>query len=159
MVHGVATETGPKTSAGERTLSLDDVTVAVLGDHRRRQHGEEIACAPSFWHAQGYVFADEVGRPLIPEYVTKSFTRAARRVGLPPIRLHDTRHSYATAMLQAGVDVKVVADRLGHPRKGHASTVITQNVYQHRVEQLDRDAAARVASLIFGETHEKPGPR
>ena len=154
MVHGVATETGPKTSAGERTLSLDEVTVAVLADRRLRQHSDEIACGAGFWHAQGYVFADEVGRPLIPEYVTKSFTRAARRVGLPPIRLHDARHSYATAMLQAGVDVKVVAGRLGH-----ANTVITQNVYQHRVEQLDRDAAKRVAGLIFGEAQEEPGPR
>ncbi|MDA8045714.1 MAG: tyrosine-type recombinase/integrase [Actinomycetota bacterium] len=144
MVHGVATETGPKTSAGERALSLDEVTIDVLADHRRRQRSEEVACAPGFWHAEGYVFADEVGRALIPEYVTKGFTRAAHRVGLPQIRLHDLRHSYATAMLQAGVDVKVVAGRLGH-----ASTVITQNVYQHRVERLDRDAANRVAALIF----------
>lgn len=38
----------------------------------------------------------------------------------------------------------MVAERLGH-----ASTAITQNVYEHRVEQLDRDAAEKVAGLIF----------
>ncbi len=155
MVHGVPADTTPKTSAGERTIGLDEVTVDVLRAHRRRrQHDEEVACAPGFWHGQNYVFTDEIGRPLIPEYVTKSFARPVRRAGLPSIRLHDTRHSYATAMLRAGVDVKVVAGRLGH-----SSTVITQNVYQHRVEQLDRDAAQRVAGLIFGQPQEQSGPR
>jgi integrase len=61
------------------------------------------------------------------------------------VRLHDTRHSHATALLRAGVDVKVVAVRLGH-----SSTAVTQNVYQHRVEQLDRAAAERVAGMLFG---------
>ncbi len=42
------------------------------------------------------------------------------------------------------MDVKVVAGRLGH-----SSTRITQDVYQHRVEQLDRAAAEKVAGLIF----------
>ena len=77
-------------------------------------------------------------------YVTKHFARAVRHAGLPPLRLHDTRHWHATAMLRAGVDVKVVAGRLGH-----SSTRITQDVYQHRVEQLDRAAAEKVAGLIF----------
>lgn len=90
------------------------------------------------------MFTDETGRPLIPEYVTKHFTRAVRHAGLPPLRLHDTRHWHATAMLRAGVDVKVVAGRLGH-----SSTRITQDVYQHRVEQLDRAAAEKVAGQIF----------
>ena len=47
--------------------------------------------------------------------------------------------------LRAGVDVKVVAGRLGH-----SSTSVTQNVYQHRVEQLDRAAAEKVAGMLFG---------
>jgi integrase len=48
-------------------------------------------------------------------------------------------------LLRAGVDVKVVAVRLGH-----SSTAVTQNVYQHRVEQLDRAAAEKVAGMLFG---------
>jgi integrase len=144
MVHGVPTETTPKTTAGQRQVGLDDVTLAVLKEQQRRQRAEELASAPGFWRGEGHVFTDEVGRPLIPEYVTKLFTRAVRRAGLPPIRFHDTRHWHATAMLRAGVDPKVAAGRLGH-----SSTVITQNLYQHRVEQLDRSAAEKVAGLIF----------
>jgi len=144
MVHGVPTDTTPKTSSGQRQIGLDQATIAVLRAHQARQRSEQQACPPGFWTSQGHVFSNEIGRPLIPEYVTKQFTRTVRRAGLPQIRLHDTRHSHATAMLAAGVDIKIVAGRLGH-----ASTVITQNIYQHRVEQLDRAAAEKVAGLIF----------
>jgi len=119
-------------------------TVEVLRDHQRRQAADQLECAPGFWQDEGYVFTDEIGRPLIPEYVTKRFTRAVGQAGLPPLRLHDLRHWHATALLRVGVDVKIASTRLGH-----SSTALTQNVYQHRVEQLDRVAAEKVAELVF----------
>ena len=103
-----------------------------------------MACTPGLWQGDGHVFTDEAGQPLVSEYVTKHFARAVRNSGLPPIRFHDTRHWHATAMLRAGVDPKVAAGRLGH-----SSTRITQDLYQHRVEQLDRAAAEKVADLIL----------
>ena len=45
------------------------------------------------------------------------------------------------------MDVKIASDRLGH-----SSTALTQNVYQHRVELLDRIAAEKVAKLVFDAT-------
>jgi integrase len=145
MVHGVPMDSTPKTSAGQRTIGLDESTVALLAEHRQRQEAKELACPAGFWCGEGHVFTDDIGRPLVPENVTKEFARAVRRAGLPQVRLHDTRHSHATALLRAGVDVKVVAGRLGH-----SSTSVTQNVYQHRVEQLDRAAAEKVAGMLFG---------
>ncbi|MHB1614429.1 MAG: tyrosine-type recombinase/integrase [Actinomycetes bacterium] len=147
MVHGVATDATPKTTAGQRRISLDEGTLAVLREHERHQGAEQLACAPGFWQGQGHVFTDEIGRPLVPEYVTKRFSRVVRQAGLPPLRLHDLRHWHATAMLRVGVDVKIASTRLGH-----SSTALTQNVYQHRVEQLDRVAAEKVAGLVFDAT-------
>lgn len=145
MVHGAPTDTSPKTAAGLRRLGLDNTTVVLLREQQRRQSAEQLACAPGLWQGDGHVFTDEVGRPVNPEFVTKQFTRAVRRAGLPPIRLHDIRHWHATAMLRAKVDVKVIADRLGH-----SSTRITQDIYQHPVKELDRAAAEKVAGQIFG---------
>lgn len=144
MVGGVPTDTTPKTSAGQRVVGLDQTTVEILSDRLRRQRSDQLTCPPGVWRGEGHVFTDEIGRPLVPEYVTKRFRRAVRDAGLPPIRLHDLRHWHATAMLLAGVDVKVVAGRLGH-----SSTLVTQNIYQHRVEELDHSAARKVAGLIF----------
>jgi integrase len=67
------------------------------------------------------------------------------RAGLPAIRLHDLRHTWATLALSAGEHPKVVQERLGH-----ANVSITLDVYSHVTEGLHGDAAARVAVIIFG---------
>ena len=69
----------------------------------------------------------------------------AARAGLPPIRLHDLRHTWATLALSAGEHPKVVQERLGH-----ANVTITLDVYSHVTEGLHGDAASRVAGIIFG---------
>ena len=71
--------------------------------------------------------------------------RGAVGAGLPRIRLHDLRHSWATAALGAGVPAKVVSQRLGHSAIG-----ITMDTYSHVIPQMDRDAANAVAASIFG---------
>ncbi|HEY8821869.1 MAG TPA: tyrosine-type recombinase/integrase, partial [Dermatophilaceae bacterium] len=49
-----------------------------------------------------------------PEYATRHFQALALKAGLPVIRLHDLRHTNASLALSAGVDLKVVSERLGH---------------------------------------------
>jgi integrase len=103
----------PKTAKGRRSLALDQVTVAALREHRRRQLEERLAVGPR-WEDSGVVFTWPDGRPLHPERFSRWFEQHARAAGLPRIRLHDVRHSYATAALAAGIPAKVVSERLGH---------------------------------------------
>jgi integrase len=72
------------------------------------------------------------------------FEQLIRDAGLPKIRLHDLRHSYATAALAAGIPAKVVSERLGH-----ASVMITLDTYSHVLPSMQEDAASIVASLIL----------
>jgi integrase len=99
------------------------------------------------------VFTRPDGAPIHPDLITDWFRRLARAAGLPPIRLHDVRHSYATAALAAGVPAKVVSERLGH-----ATIAITLDVYSHVIPGMDAQAAKAVASLILGEPYEAKGP-
>jgi integrase len=69
----------------------------------------------------------------------------ARRAGLPRIRLHDLRHSSASAALAAGVPAKVISERLGH-----ATIAVTMDIDSHVLPGLDREAADTVARLILG---------
>ena len=64
----------------------------------------------------------------------------------PKIRLHDVRHSYATAALAAGVPAKIVSERLGH-----ANIAITMDTYSHVLPGMDERAASAVARLILGD--------
>jgi integrase len=88
--------------------------------------------------------------------ITDWFRRLARAAGLPPIRLHDVRHSYATAALAAGVPAKVISERLGH-----ATIAITMDTYSHVIPGMDAAAANAVASLILdgSSPSERPGPK
>jgi integrase len=134
----------PKTKAGARILTVDEVTVAALAAWRRRQAAERLAAGPA-WVDHGLVFVDELGEPPHPETVTRWWREALARVGARPIRLHDGRHTAATLQLRAGVPVKVVTQRLGH-----ADVAVTMRVYQHVTRQDDQAAAAALGRALGG---------
>ncbi len=76
------------------------------------------------------------GIPASDSTVRKDFARCLRTAGLPPLRLHDLRHSCATILHAAGLPVNVVSEILGH-----SSASITWNVYGHVIPATRRAAA------------------
>jgi integrase len=134
----------PKTGKGRRSVSLDPETVAALRAHRKLQREERLAWGEA-WEDTGLVFTQEDGTLIHPHQFSRFFERHVQRSGLPRIRLHDVRHSYATAALAAGIPAKVVSERLGH-----ANVSITLDTYSHVLPALQEDAAHKVARLILG---------
>jgi len=55
------------------------------------------------------------------------------RAGLPDVRFHDLRHSVATILFAAGVDLKVISELLGH-----SSIAVTSDVYAHLLPDMQR---------------------
>jgi integrase len=135
----------PKTARGRRSVALDRRTVEALYIHRRRQLEQRLLVGPDF-HDQGLVFAHPDGRPLNPEYVSRRFQRLVRSSGLPPVRLHDLRHTHATLALAAGVPTRMLSDRLGH-----SAMAVTTDIYQHAIPDLDAEFAERIASLVAAD--------
>jgi hypothetical protein len=72
-----------------------DVASAVLREHRRVQAAERLLVG-SGWRDHGLVFCRVDGSPLHPERFSARFVDKARLLGLPPIRLHDLRHTQRT---------------------------------------------------------------
>jgi integrase len=134
----------PKTARGRRTLALDPATVAALRQHRKRQTEERLASGPHYADS-GLTFTMPGGTPIHPNRFSLWFRRHVRAAGLPAIRLHDMRHSYATAGLAAGVPPKVMSERLGH-----ASVAFTLDTYTSALPAMDKSAADVVAGLILG---------
>jgi integrase len=133
----------PKTVKGRRSIALDPTTVAALQAHRVRQLEERLQWGEA-WHDSDLVFTRENGTAIHPQRMTSWFEQLARDAALPKIRLHDLRHSYATAALAAGVPAKVMSERLGH-----ASVMITLDTYSHILPSMQEDAANLVATLIL----------
>ncbi|HKE98351.1 MAG TPA: site-specific integrase [Actinomycetes bacterium] len=140
----------PKTTKGRRLIALDPATVAALRAHKARQAEERLLVGPGYINS-GLVLTMPDGAPVNPRTFSDRFKMHSRRAGLPPIRLHDVRHSYASAALAAGVPAKVISERLGHATIG-----ITLDTYSHVLPGLDERAASIVADLILGQDNE-PG--
>jgi integrase len=78
-----------------------------------------------------------------PDTITRRFNRLVDRAGARRVHLHDVRHTYTTLSMDAGIDPKVVSDRVGH-----ANMQVTFQVYTHRSTGRDREAAERIGDLI-----------
>jgi hypothetical protein len=110
VVGGRAEDSDTKTHSSRRSVALDPMTLDALRSYVRLwdiEHAE-------FQHQGTLLFCWPDGRPIHPETISDWFAQHSIAAALPPIRLHDVRHSYATAALRAGVPVKVVSERLGH---------------------------------------------
>ena len=142
VVDGELEWSAPKTSRSRRSVSLDPETIAVLKAHRHAQLQARMA-ARDAWVENDLVFCNALGGEMHPDRFTRAFTSAAKRAGVPRIRLHDLRHTWATLALEAGIHPKVVSERLGH-----ATTSITLDIYSHVQPQLDAEAAMTVANMF-----------
>jgi integrase len=136
----------PKTAKGRRSVALDAVTVVAVRQHRARQLAERLAAGEAYDDGDLVVCLAD-GTPLHPKTLSYMFERETKRAGLPPIRLHDLRHTHATLALRAGVHPRVVQERLGH-----ANVSITLDTYSHVDLDMQAVAAARVAALVTGGT-------
>jgi integrase len=83
-----------------------------------------------------------VGTPIQPRNLTRDYDRWVARAGVPRIRIHDQRHTNASLMLQAGYDIKVVSEPLGH-----VQTSITMDVYHHVLERQHVEAGDGIGAL------------
>ncbi|WP_404827314.1 MULTISPECIES: tyrosine-type recombinase/integrase [Streptomyces] len=115
-----------------RTVTLDALRRTLWAEYRdirerkRRQWpGEE-----KVWAESNQVRPHENGEPLHPGWISRRFSRLVEQSGLPPIRLHDTRHLSATPALRGKADIKVVQERLGH--SSHQNTSDTHTSTAHR---------------------------
>jgi integrase len=133
----------PKTERGRRLLPLDAVSAAALLAYRRQQEAEHEEWG-GLWNDTGLVFTRENGNPIDPNWLSKRFNRLVRDAGLPVIRFHALRHTWATLSLQAGVELWAVADLAGH-----SNVSVTDRVYRHAIPSRLRDASDKLSGLLF----------
>ena len=89
------------------------------------------------------MFPSPTGGPISPDSVLHMLHRVLNRAGLPKVRFHDLRHTFATLALQNGVDIKTVSGMLGHYSAG-----FTLDTYAHVTTVAQKNAAAQMGQLL-----------
>ena len=75
---------------------------------------------------QSYIYVNEIGELIRPDYISGEFPVLLKKNGLRHIRFHDTRHSTASILYDKGWSLKDVQEWLGH-----ADIETTGNIYTH----------------------------
>jgi len=144
---------GPPKNGTTRTIPMASETVALLRRHKAHQAELKLANR-THYHDHSLVFAkeweylqrhgDTLGHPLpMNSLGQQEHARIIAQAGVRPIKFHGLRHTCATLLLQAGVPIKVVQERLGHKQIS-----ITLDIYAHALPSMQQDAAAKLAALL-----------
>jgi integrase len=133
--------TEPKSRNSLRAISLPPSVLEVLKRARRQAVEEGLRAGRGFSEDQ-LVFSGRNGQPLHQRAILAVFRRLAARASLPPITLHGLRHTHASLLLAQGIELPMVARRLGH-----ASPAVTAAVYSHALRE-DRHLAEVVERFV-----------
>jgi integrase len=132
-----------KTPAGLRTIALPAIVVRSLVEHRARQRVERVAAER--WDDPGLVFATRRGCSIHRSAALRWWWEITIKAGVGRRRMHASRHTAATLLLNAGVPLEVVSKTLGH-----AGLAITSDVYAKVRPELQRSAATAMDRVLGG---------
>jgi integrase len=134
-----------KTEKSRRTIPIPAHLTQKLSEHRKRQLERRMKLGEKYQNLE-LVFASEPGTPLPLDNIRSRYFKAILKdAGLPPMRVYDLRHSFATLILNAEGEMKLktISDLLGH------SNISTTAEYLHPDESMKREASDSLVSVIF----------
>ena len=132
-INGEIVEAPLKTKNAYRTLPLGADAIDILKAQKKK-----VGSSP-------WGFPSPTGGPMSPDSVLHMLHRVLKRAGLPKVRFHDLRHTFATLALQNGVDIKTVSGMLGHFSAG-----FTLDTYAHVTTSAKREAAKTMGNILSG---------
>jgi integrase len=132
----------PKSKAGTRDVTLPIIVVDTLQAHRKRLLERRLLLGQGKLTDKDLVFPALDGSPQPPKLFSVSWLRLAQKFGLA-VSFHELRHTHASQLIDANVDVVTIARRLGH-----SSPAITLNVYAHLFRRDDGKASAAIDAAL-----------
>ena len=121
-----------KTNTGIRTIIMPPSVSDVL--QRRKQKAISAWVFPSFLNPE---------QPIHPEAAYRKLKVILKHAGLPMIRFHDLRHTFATHAMKGGVDAKTLSGILGHTNAN-----FTLDTYTHVTSDMQKNASAVVGNMM-----------
>ncbi|NCC86699.1 MAG: site-specific integrase [Clostridia bacterium] len=116
-----------KTKSSLRTLPLVGTFKGYFTEVKKAQELNKKVCGNCYnYDYDGYIFVDELGERMKPDYLTGYFPQYIQKHGLKKMRFHDLRHSCASLLLANGVPLKQIQEWLGH-----SDFSTTANIYAH----------------------------
>jgi len=126
-----------------RSFSAADIVFDTLMRVKQAQEQQKAACSEGWDNPHNLVFTDARGKHICTNTLYMNFKRVVRKMGMPDVRFHDLRHTFATLSIEAGNDIKTISTSLGH-----ATTAFTMDVYGHVSDKMQRESAQRMQAYL-----------
>ena len=141
-------EIRPKTRSSYRELDIPDYVYHEILEERKRYERNRSRRQKGKWVFQdmGYICCSSYGRPRSKDYHFKHYKELLEKTGLPHIRFHDLRKTYATLLMKNNINQKAVATALGH-----AKSIITVDTYTD-IQAIIEDCVDELQEFI-SEVH------
>ena len=130
---GLSLET-PKTTSSHRTILIPQSLIDELKKWQKVQADILQQHSISGSSSHNFICSHEDGSPLNPKFTSSHVKRLSDRLGIN-FKFHDFRHTHATMLLEAGANIKVIQQRLGH-----SDITTTLGVYSHVTSDGEQDA-------------------
>jgi integrase len=142
--HGIRFK-APKSKAGRREITMPDILVDVLREHRKAQLELHLMLGVGRLRDEDLLLADAESAPLSPGAISAAWSDyvGSKQIGMPEVSFHALRHTHASQLIDAGVDIVTISKRLGH-----AKPDITLRVYAHLFNRDDGKAAAAINAAM-----------
>lgn len=145
--HDYATHSGKqeiqdfcKTKSSKRTVVITAGLAAILAEHKEEMKKRTAALGLE-WSEDSLVFWNTRNKIVQYGNLKESLNKIYRKAGIEGATMHTLRHTYATRCFEAGVELKAIADQLGH-----ASPKTSYELYIHLFE----DTKAREIDKLAG---------
>jgi integrase len=132
----------PKKNSG-RDIDLPDIVVDTLSDHRRQQLELRMQLGLGKLPDDALVFPNIEGDHQWPRAVSQGWGRIAKRLGIPDVTFHNLRHTHASQLIDAGLDVVTISKRLGHKDPS-----VTLKTYAHLFERANAKNKRKASKAI-----------
>lgn len=130
----------PKTRRSRRTVTLPAFANDALARHHAAQLVERLQAGPGT--EEGLIFVAPTGRPINGGWLSHRWAKIADLAGID-VTFHGLRHGQTSLLVALGVHPRVIAERLGH-----ASSLVSMDVYAHVSAESDREAARLLQEAI-----------
>jgi integrase len=134
----------PKSRAGRRDITLPDVLIETLREHRKAALELRMQLGAGRLPDDALLFATIEGAPLSSNAMSAAWADFATSISMPEVTFHALRHTHASQLIDAGVDIVTISKRLGHSKPD-----ITLRIYAHLFRNDDSKAAAAI-NAAFG---------
>ncbi|MBR3099394.1 MAG: site-specific integrase [Clostridia bacterium] len=122
-----------------RSVTPAKIVFDILKNVRAKQNELKLASSDPGFNKDNLVFTDRNGNHLASPTVYNNFKARAKAIGLPDLRFHDLRHTYATLSIQNGDELKTVSENLGH-----FSVWFTADTYAHVTQRMKKESADKM---------------